>query len=100
MHTTADGTVQIAWGLSHYDQDDKVTVEHSCIPKLAGDIIAKLQLHLDNTTERIWWTRSKSEAVNIIQSLQKLIDSYKQVVFNPDIVGVHFLLHDYFDLFI
>ena len=27
MHTTADGADQIAWGLSHSEQDDKVTVE-------------------------------------------------------------------------
>ena len=70
-----------------------------CIPKLADDIIAKLQLRLDNTAERIWRTRIESEAANIIQSLQSLIDSHKQVVFNSEIVGFHFLLQDYFDLF-
>ena len=69
------------------------------IPKLADDIIAKLQLRLDNTAERIWRTRIESEAANIIQSLQSLIDSHKQVVFNSEIVGFHFLLQDYFDLF-
>ena len=69
------------------------------IPKLADDIIAKLQLRLDNTAERIWRTRIESEAANIIQSLQNLIDSHKQVVFNCEIVGLHFLLQDYFNLF-
>ena len=70
-----------------------------CFPKLADDIIAKLQLRLDNTAERIWRTRSESEAANIIQSLQNLIDSHKQVVFNFEIVGLHFLLQDDFDWF-
>ena len=45
------------------------------------------------------WTRSESEAANIIQSLQNLIDSHKQVVFNSEIVDSHFLLQDYFDFF-
>ena len=44
-------------------------------------------------------TRIESEAANIIQSLQNLIDSHKQVVFNCEIVGLHFLLQDYFNLF-